>query len=463
MITRVLDHLPPRLRGTAVTLYGARLARRRYKWPFELYLAQLMESQRLDAIGFQTLQDKNLREVLREAIQDVPYYRDTIGWVGADLEDFTVGDLIELPILEKDVLRDETRRLINNERVSLYGSVTSSTSGTTGSPLKIPYDWDSMRRSLAMRERFYRWHGVTRSDVSARFSGRPVAAGRDKPPFWFQNRAENQWFFSTYHLREDNASQYVGALNEIRPLYLDGYPSALRLLAQWVTSGAAHIPEITFHPIVVITTGETLSMEARDEIESAFGCPVANYYSSSEGAPYITDVPAESGMLVNPESGIVEFLDQEERKTGVATATAEMVVTSFIQRSVPLIRYRIGDSAVLDNQRIGIGRAMPRVAAIRGRQEDIVVGGDGRHIGMASYRFFKHFRCVREAQIVQHPDLSLTFNIVASEDFDSVDAPKFERLVVDIFGPNTRYQVAKVAMIPRGSNGKFRTTIRETA
>ena len=138
-----------------------------------------------------------------------------------------------------------------------------------------------------------------------------------------------------------------------------------------------------------------------------------------------------------------------------------MLTTSFIQRSLPLIRYRIGDSAILDSKRTGSTRHMPRIAGIAGRNEDMLVGSDGRLIGIGLDRLMKGRSFVREAQLIQRPDLSLEINVVPMPGFDEHDRPVIEGLVSSVFGVNTKFKIVKMESISRGPNGKLRGTIRE--
>ncbi len=459
-----LHRLPLWARNVAVTAYGARLARKRYSSDFQQYLQLYLGTQWLDPHAYRDLQNNMLRDLLREAYDGAPFYRQALAPVVRNLQDFTIDDLSSLPLLEKETVRERTCDMINRSRVRQWGHIAWKTSGTTGNPFHWPFDWDSMRRNLAIRERFYRWQGITRYDVSARFTGRPVSGNATKPPYWVLNRTENQWFFSTFHLREATFPDYVAALNRIKPVYLDGFPSAFHPLAKWILADRSPASTLKFRPCVIITTAETLGSDARRDIEQAFGCRVADYYSSSEGAPYITELVGEDGLLVNPESGIVEFLegtDKAELTCLGAHTRAEMVVTSFIQRSLPLIRYRIGDSAILDSNRTGKTRVMPRIVGIAGRNEDLVIGGDGRLIGIGLDRLVKGRHHIHSAQLVQHADRSITLRVVPSQGFDEIDRPVIEKLFPGVFGPDIRYRIVTMNSIPRGPNGKLRGTIRE--
>ena len=359
--------MPVGIQNILVSLRGWAFNRNRYTGKYRWYFDNLMRSQWLSAEQFRDLQTAELRKLIKEAAQNVPYYRKTLGKFLNKLDSLTLDNLKDIPVVDKSFFRANVKEFTNPESLK-HGYEIDQTSGTSGSPLVIKYDFSSLKYNLAFRERQYRWAGVTKSNVSVHFSGHLILGRHNRPPFWRYNALEKQWLFSIYHMHDDNLGCYADKLAQIQPVYIDGYPSSLYVLAKWLQS-SGRAGEIL--PWVVITTAENLDEHQRNLIEKVFGCRSFDYYSSSEGAPYITQCAAGS-YHINPESGIVEFLrpDGEYAEPG---EEAEMVITSFFQRTVPLIRYRIGDTAVLaENQDCPCGRQMPVIKYIGGRQTECV-------------------------------------------------------------------------------------------
>ena len=126
-------------------------------------------------------------------------------------------------------------------------------------------------------------------DRSARFSGKTILGKHMGPPYYRFNAAENQWFFSTYHISDDTLPDYYDALVKLDVAFIDGYPSALYMLAKWINNNGL---SRKWRPGMINTTAETLADFQRHEIQEAFGCKVYSHYSSSEGAPFITECSA---------------------------------------------------------------------------------------------------------------------------------------------------------------------------
>lgn len=69
----------------------------------------------------------------------------------------------------------------------------------------------------------------------------------------------------------------VAGLNKFQPAMLNGYATAILLLAQEQEAGRLNI-----HPVLVMTSSESLVEEDRQRIRQAFGCMVADNYGCSE-------------------------------------------------------------------------------------------------------------------------------------------------------------------------------------
>ncbi len=231
---KMYPSLPVSLQNLAVSLVGWRYNKQRYSGNYTAYVEQLMRTQWFSAEQFRQMQIKELRTLIRDAIENVPYYQKTLGPFSGKIDSLTLDNLRELPIVEKKVLRYNVNEFTNHQRLKKYGYVHAHSSGTSGAPLFFSYDCDSIRHDLAFRERQYRWAGITGRERSARFSGTVLLGRHTGPPYWRHNVPENQWLFSTYHINQETAPLFYEALKRLNVAYLDGYPTALFEIARWV-------------------------------------------------------------------------------------------------------------------------------------------------------------------------------------------------------------------------------------
>jgi phenylacetate-CoA ligase len=452
LVEKLYCRMPVPLQNAAVSALGLRYNRRRYGGRYREYVDELMRSQWQSKATFEELQLSRLRSMLTHVAKTVPYYRNALNSWAHKLEQLTWDQFRELPCLEKRTLRSQLTELLDRSRF-VHGTSEGHTSGTSGTPLVWPYDNDSVRLNLAFRERQYRWAGLTGREMSARFSGRLIIGLHERPPFWRYNHAEKQWLFSTYHLNAQHMPAYFAALQEISPTYLDGYPSALFSLARWVNH---HGLAGRLRLWAVFTTAETILDDQRAEIARAFGCRVWSFYSSSEGAPFITTCPA-GRLHMNPESGVFEFL-RWDGSPALPGEEAELVVTSFFQRTLPLVRYRIGDRAMLaSDEPCPCGRQMPCVAGVLGREDDVVWTSERGRIGSAalSTALYSLPGRLLGSQLQQTgPDEFLFRYIPAGTPLSEDECRLVERQLRHRLGDCVSIQIIQVTDIPVGKNGK---------
>ena len=88
----------------------------------------------------------------------------------------------------------------------------------------------------------------------------------------------------------------------------------------------------------------------RKIIERVYDCKVFDGYSGSEACGLISETQ-QGELLVSPDAGIMEFIkdDGSYAKNG---EVGEIISTGFLNYDQPLIRYKIGDMALLSQNQI---------------------------------------------------------------------------------------------------------------
>jgi phenylacetate-CoA ligase len=368
-----------------------------------------------------------------------------------------VREILErLPIVEKSRIRSDPDAF-RNRHVREF--LTTSTSGSTGAPITFGHAVGSVQRRFAFFNDHLAMAGVRPDEPSVRLSGRilcKVGVRHEKP--WLFNHADNQLFLSSYHLDEDHAGTIVRALEKFRPVLIDGYPSAILQVLRLAGRNASALGNLR----AIITTAETLLPDVREEITDISAVPILDYYSASEGVPFIQQCRAGT-YHVRWQSGIFELdtgykLDIE--------GDGELVCTSFVQDRMPLIRYRTGDVVEglrLQTTKCSCGLRTPTVDRIGGRVEDLVLTPDGRSLGMFTYRTLKYIKGLGETQVIQNDFADFEVRSVASaadgESLTEQVRSSFER----VLGYPITLRFSCVDKIPKGPNGKVRLVISNLA
>lgn len=453
------DHSPVWLQNCLVSAQGFLYKHRR--WDMGLgrsLLAELRESQWWTPEQFQSYQVARLKEHLTYAGEHIPHYRELVRKTGIDFSSvMSLEDLRNIPMLTKQTVLERPHAFIRGGAPKRSWNKLF-TSGTTGSPMSLYSSRQSFTRTWSFVFRLREWAGIEEPILPRRvqFTGRDIVpdkaiAGRG--PYWRTNAPGNALLMSTSHISRESVPAYVEAMKRFRPALVDGYPSAIALVARISKVLGLALPS----PKAVITSAETLAPQDRLAIESAFGSPVFDQYASSDTAAFICN--CEHGSLhVNPEFGVCEVIKPDGTAAGPGEE-GEIVATSFCNLEQVLIRYKVGDLAVPGPaEPCACGRLMPRIASLTGRTDDVLFIPGRGFVG----RFdpvFKGLSSIYEAQIVHKTLDVLQVNIVAGPDYDESMRARLEANLRQKVGDNVSISVSEVDSIPRGPRGKFRAVV----
>jgi len=245
---------------------------------------------------------------------------------------------------------------------------------------------------------------------------------------------------------------YVEKLLELKPHFIDAYPSSIFTLATYLKENSIS----GIYPKAIITSSETLLDHQRELIEEVFRCPVFDQYGCAEQVVFASQCE-EGTYHLHPEFSIVEFL-REDCTKALPGEPSRLICTGFTNRAMPLIRYDIGDTAILSDKRCPCGRNFPVLEMILGRVDDLIVTPDGRRIGRLD-PIFKGLRLVREAQVIQKDYTTICVRIVPSENFNRKEADFITWEMKKRIGIGACVEIEVVENIPRSSGGKFRAVV----
>lgn len=149
---------------------------------------------------------------------------------------------------------------------------------------------------------------------------------------------------SPKHLDAACMSGHVEAAIRHRVCLVQGYPSAVYLLACWLRDNA---PASGFLPGIrgVQLFSETIQPFMVDTIREVFQCPVLFHYGHAERAVMAGSMPDDPRYFVWPLYGKVELVGADGAVINEPGQVGEIVATGFDNRVMPFVRYRTGDMA----------------------------------------------------------------------------------------------------------------------
>jgi len=505
LVGGVVDGSPEAVRDLAATLYALGIQRQRFGPEFRRFYEVLARSQSFDGAQVRRAQALRLGWYLRHAVTSTRYYAELAEELGIreavwELTAAAVeggpptagawGDAMAalrlFPPLDKETVRRRRSDLQWHGGPYAPGRcggapVETHTSGTTASSLELAISRQGLQRSYACVWHHYSWFGLGLGSRVAAFIAQTVArADRDRPPYWVTDRLRRERLFSSYHVSPTSAPAYARALREFRPQIVRGLPSSIGSLAHIALEEGLELPR----PALVVATSETLGAGRRELISQAFGAPVVEFYGTTERAVHAFECP-EGKLHVLPQAGVVEVVKDDETPAAPGEE-GELLCTGLLDDFMPLLRYRIGDRAVLgwdsaggrgrdghrgadrhpdasthrseDGRGCPCGRRGMVLEELAGRVDDVIVTPEGRLIGRLDQPF-KYTPTIREAQVVQRERGRLVMKVVPRPGFDAEAEETLRRLLRAKIGSSMELRVELVRELERGPGGKCRAIV----
>ncbi len=220
-------------------------------------------------------------------------------------------------------------------------------SGTTGTPKMVRYSPEDVDRVGELCSRFARLEGVTgRSRVMVLLPMALWSVGRITVDG--HRRLGAEVFPVELH---GGIAAWQRMADLIRPTVISSTPS---VLAAWAPSYQGPRLEL------VETTGEPLLIRERHLIEAHFGAFVHDAYGLSE-CVVGTECRLRDGFHYWPDATGVEVLEPEGNRPLQEGESGELVLTSFMQEQMPILRFRSGDRGHIDRSPCSCGCTLPRV------------------------------------------------------------------------------------------------------
>jgi phenylacetate-CoA ligase len=398
----------------------------------------------------QQYQLQQIQLLLHHAYNNVPYYRRIMNEASVSADDFnSLEDLQKLPFLTKELVRNHKEELIAE---NMRGKkVATNTGGSTGKPLE--FYWEHGRtRSLerAFMWRQWAWAGFRYGQKTCVIRGQTV-----REPLWHYDPIDRHLFVNSYNLSDSNCKLIVDKLRRFKPVSIQAYPSTLTILAAWMKE---HQQAPLGSVRVLLCGSENLYPAQRQLFQQVFNTRVYGWYGHGESCCLAGYCEKQDYYHVYSEYGYVELIDEDGNSVPWQEGQrGEIVGTSFVNNTMPFIRYRTGDIAVVGPSSCTCGRNYRLLAKIEGRKQEYIVTSDGRAIALTGAVFGQHwhaFAKIRQIQFVQHEVGKVLVKIVKGPDFGYRDEEEIRNKLLGCVGSGLVIEFEYVNEIPLTSRGK---------
>ncbi|MBI2635311.1 MAG: phenylacetate--CoA ligase family protein [Parcubacteria group bacterium] len=296
-----------------------------------------------------------LKKILTHAGSNVPYWRRVFKETNFNPETFKdFSQLQKIPLITRTEIKKNPIETFVAKNIPRWRFREAVTSGSTGEPLKFYQDLrDNLRREVNTS------HELRYSGNS--YHGHIVILGLESHHDLdnFGGRfSSTQW--GDYKFRQSVIYPYL----KLRPATLIANGSDLR---RFLFLTRKEAPDIIFKTLMY--RGEHISELERNNIFRFFKCPTFTCYGSRETS--LLGIECEYRKLhLAPWMNYFEVVSDgcEVVPDG---CEGNVVVTFFENFTMPFIRYRIGDRAVINNELCSCGRKSKTIT-LYGRESEII-------------------------------------------------------------------------------------------
>lgn len=451
-------------------------------WP---WYKELLRLDRADRDEIRKYQWEKFRSLLEYAQQHVPYYGESFGQVGVGADKLTTWeDLLAIPTISKRQIAANFPDRITSRKSNRDTWQYFATSGTTDR-LMVIKDSEATSRNIALT-----WYGElmqgTYAPGSLRVNIPPdacslaCAAAIRRPqgliagakqaiddlaarkakgiPRWLMGRALRQIATPVYEMPSfgpegtrvgtEVLDWYIERIRRWRLAVLSGLPTYLQLLAR-------HIDRSEESPLSVghlLPQGALSTPSLKNELRRVFGVPVHEVYGGHEFGCVASTCEQQDRLHIMMSECLVETV-QNGKHTSPGEL-GEIVVTTFINRAMPLIRYRPGDVGRLYEDTCSCGRKT-QLLVLEGRMEDTLITSKGIRTEKEIIDFLMRWPNVEFAQLVQRSETRCDLLVVEKESGrtnlgDLSDATR------EFLGEEIEVRPRLVSTIKPEVSGKFR-------
>jgi phenylacetate-CoA ligase len=246
-----------------------------------------------------------------------------------------------LPTMDRATLSTGLPHVVPHDLHDFSRLLSYDTSGTTGHAVDVPHVPETVGKNHPLLEKALDDLGVSPDFGADTVAVANVCAQVNTFVFASVFSVWNEAGFAKLNLHpkdwsggRDAARRYLA---DLEPQVVTSDPISLAEMIRW---------DIDVQPIAIVSTALALSDSLRMRIADRYGCPVLDWYSTTETGPIAYRASGDEGYELLPHDIFVEIVDDHGHPVPDGELGA-IVVTSLRNPWLPLFRYRTGDHARL--------------------------------------------------------------------------------------------------------------------
>jgi phenylacetate-CoA ligase len=392
-----------------------------------------------------------LKDFLQRVMQGSPFYQEKFRREGIDIGQInTLQDVTKLPLTTKEELREAYPlglQAVSDEKIVRI----HSSSGTTGSPVIIPYTKNDVEVWADMMMRCYRLAGLTNQDRIQITPGYGLwTAG-----IGFQAGAELLGAMAV-PMGPGNTEKQLQMMLDLKSTALASTSSYALLLAEEISKRGL---KDKINLKVGIIGSERWSPKMRARIEDELGIDTYDIFGLTEiyGPGIAMDCSLHDGLHYWSDHLLFEIIDPVTGESLPDGTLGELVITTLTKEGAPLIRYRTRDLTRILPKPCKCGCPFPRIDRLLGRTDDrIKIKGVNVYPGQIEDVIHRVEGVSSEYQIILERDVgrdTMLFRVEVehADDLENcrVKAKKLDKAFQDFIGVSVDVECVSMGALPR--------------
>lgn len=326
------------------------------------------EAECLTRKEMQAVQLERLKDIVKRAYENVPFYRNKFDEIGLKPEHIvTLKDIEKIPFTTKNDLRDNYPyglfAVPMKQIVRLHAS-----SGTTGKPIVVGYTRKDLENWAEQLARLIVAAGGSEDDIAQVVFGYGLFTGGFGLHYGLEKVG-----ITVVPASSGNSERQMMLMQDFGTTIMVGTPSYALYLSEIAEEMGINRGK---HKLRLgLFGGEGHTPEMRAEIEKRWGILATENYGLSEivGPGVSGECYCQCGMHINEDHFYPEIINSESGNALDYGEKGELVLTTLTKEGIPMLRYRTKDVTILNPEECKCGRSNVRMNKVLGRTDDMLI------------------------------------------------------------------------------------------
>lgn len=373
-----------------------------------IFLSQYESLKQLDTMNQEEtarFHFEKVKKILIFAYEECSFYQkhfQNCGFNPYEMSD--ISEIEKIPVITKNTLQQEFESF---QAKSVNDFYTATTGGSTGKPLHIQLDRESIYKEKAFIYHYWSRAGYDyRKNRIVTFRGVEFKQGQ----YSRLNPLYNELFLNPFRLNEDNIEEYVALIEKFGAQFIQGYPSIITHFCRLLKR-----KNIRFRKPVaaVFFISENVFEEHFEIVKEVLKCDCYPFYGHSERSVFAEYDSVYQGYKGNPAYCHLEVDTKDKR----------IICTGLVNHRMPLIRYKTDDVAEPV-------KTAGYFKIIGHHSSSVLYGAHGEEISISSINFHTNeFDQVDGYQLEQYEKGKVILHIKAGKNYMPSNTEEIQRVL----------------------------------